>query len=434
MPAVDKMWHVTEHFDPDGDGPPAKLIIGSYDVIYFRRFVPESILALFRDSQWMQTQTDINMLDEPIYSYKLVSPAKEVLARLALYGITGMAFQRALDECRSERGAWVRQWRPSQEDWVAKMQRYLAMINSIEGLTPLLSARIEWDLDRIDAALAAYPLAGDVLSALHRRDPRLIIYACAVVAPTATVVLDVTDLVSAEATEQWWIRPDGGNLCAAAVAELSSRAGMPPVRVLTEGKTDAEFIQAALSILRPDITDLITFLDPEAKPELHAAALARMVKQFSAASVAHPVVALFDNDTAGHRERDTVPGSALSPNIKIANLPDLALTRAYPTLLPPPAPQGSVQMEDINGRACGIEMYLGVDVLSNNGILEPVQWSTGPAGQPMQGSLANKKKVQARYREKVKRARIDPSAVAKQDWESMRAVIETILEAASTVP
>lgn len=423
---------MTEHFDPDGDGPSAKLSIGAYDAIYFRRSVPDSIIALFREEQWTRIQTDINMLDEPIYSYSLVSPAEEILARLALYGITDATFQRALNECREERLVWVQQWRPQQEQWVAEMQNRYAIIDTIDALVPLLSARIDWNLEKIKAAQVAYPVAEEVLSALHRRDPRLIVYACAFTDPTSTLVLDLTDLVSDDGIEQWWIRPDGGNLCAAAVTRLSSQAGMPPVRVLTEGKTDKEFIQAALNILRPDIADLIVFLNAEAKAELHAAALARMVKQFSAARVEHPVVAVFDNDTAGHKEHDTVPRAALLANINIITLPYLELARLYPTLLPPPAPHGSVQFENINGRACAIELYLGIDVLTNNGALEPVQWSAGPSGQPLQGSLVNKEKVKSRYRSKVKRAQIDSSIVANQDWEGMQAVIETILQAAST--
>ena len=421
---------MTEHFDPDGEGQPAGLLIGSYTAIHFRRSIPDPILVLFRDSQWTRTQTGISMLDEPIYSYALVSPVEEILTRLALYGITAVTFERELHECRAELDAWVLERRRGQKKWVAEMQSYLAMVDSIEALKPLVSARIEWNHERMDAARAAYPVGAEmILSALHRRDPRLIVYVCAIVAPTATVILDLTELVSAEGVEQWWIRPDGGNLCAAAVTRLSGHAGMPPVRVLTEGSTDAEFIEAAIDILRPDISDLITFLNPRAKPERHAAALAGMVKHFSAARVRHPVVALFDNDATGHKERDTIPRSALPPNIKIATLPDLALARVYPTLVPPPAPPGSTRMDDLNGRACGIEMYLGVDVLTNNGDLEPVQWSVG---QPLQGSLVNKRRVQDRYRGKVKQARIDPSAVAKLDWEGMQAIIETILQAASS--
>ena len=131
---------MTEHFDPDGQGPPAGLLIDSYTGIHFRRSVPEPI-ALFRDSQWTRTQTGISMLDEPIYSYNLVSPAKETLSRLALYGITPVSFERALSECRAELNAWVLQRRRGQDKWVAEMQGYLATIDSIETLIPLVSAQ-----------------------------------------------------------------------------------------------------------------------------------------------------------------------------------------------------------------------------------------------------------------------------------------------------
>jgi hypothetical protein len=83
-------------------------------------------------------------------------------------------------------------------------------------------------------------------------------------------------------------------------------------------------------------------------------------------------------------------------------------------------------------RRTGIELYLGVDVLADNGVLEPVRWSAGPAGQPPQGSLVNKKKVQNRYRDKVKQTRADPSAVARLDWDGMQAIIETILQAVNS--
>ena len=77
-------------------------------------------------------------------------------------------------------------------------------------------------------------------------------------------------------------------------------------------------------------------------------------------------------------------------------------------------------------------MYLGVDVLAHNGVLEPVQWSPATTGQPLQGSLLNKKRVQDRYRDKVRQSRADPSAVTRLDWDGMRGIIETILQAAST--
>ena len=250
---------VTEHFDPDGVGPPARLRIGSYDVVYFRQSVPDPILALFRDSQWTRVQTDVNLLDEPIYSYALESPAEQIRARLALYGINGDTFRAALGSCQAGIEGFGPQ--PGLQSRGTYLQR-LTAVDSFEYLAPLVSARVEWNLTDMYAAMSARPVAEDMLAALHHLDPLLIIYACVTVAPTATAVLDLTDLVSADGVEQWWIRPDDRDLCAAAVTRLSGIAMMPPIRVLTEGPTDERFIEAAFGILRPDVADLMTFLNP----------------------------------------------------------------------------------------------------------------------------------------------------------------------------
>lgn len=422
--ARNRVQGVTEHFDPDGVGPPATLRIGAYDVVYFRQSVPDPVLALFRDSQWTRVQTGVNWLDEPIYSYALESPAEEIRARLALYGINHDTFRTALGRCQAGLEGFAPE--PGLRSRETYLQR-LSAVDSFEYLAPLVSARVEWNLTDMRAAVSARPVAEDMLAALHHLDPRLIIYACVTVAPTATAVLDLTDLVSADGVEQWWIRPDSRDLCAAAVTRLSGMAMMPPIRVLTEGPTDERFIEAAFGILRPDVADLMTFLNPRAKAERSASALAGMVKQFAAARVEHPVVALFDNDTVGRLERDKVPASALPANIRTATLPDTALAQAYPTI----DRNGGSQIEDVNGRACGIEMYLGTDVLTDKGVLEPIQWSAEPVGKDLQGSLVRKSKVQARFCDKVKRARADPSAVPGMDWDGMLAVIKTILWTAS---
>ena len=183
--------------------------------------------------------------------------------------------------------------------------------------------------------------ADTVLGHLHRRDPRLIVYACTVVEPSSTITLDLTQLVSAEAVEDWWIWPDGAKigdptgtkLCAAARTRLSTLTGMPPLRLLTEGSTDAEFIRAGIDLLRPDIADLVQFLNPAAKPEHSASALARMINHYGATAVTDPIVGLFDNDKAGHRELRNVQQAALPANIRVTTLPDSAVAQQYPTCL-----------------------------------------------------------------------------------------------------
>ncbi len=63
--------------------------------------------------------------------------------------------------------------------------------------------------------------------------------------------------------------------------------------VLTEGKTDAEFLAAALPVLYPHLTDLVRFLDYARRPEGGVGALLHTVRAFAAAGIANRVVALW---------------------------------------------------------------------------------------------------------------------------------------------
>ncbi|MBK8328064.1 MAG: hypothetical protein IPL09_01005 [Bacteroidetes bacterium] len=73
--------------------------------------------------------------------------------------------------------------------------------------------------------------------------------------------------------------------------------------ILTEGKTDVEFISKSIEKLFPYLKDYYHFIDfDEYKVESSASALVKLVISFAAAKVKHPIIALFDNDTAGLKE------------------------------------------------------------------------------------------------------------------------------------
>lgn len=126
--------------------------------------------------------------------------------------------------------------------------------------------------------------------------------------------------------------------------------------VLTEGKTDTEFISGALKLLYPHLINYYHFIDfnDDLKPEASASALSRLVISFCAAKIKHPIIAIFDNDTTGCLEHDRIPKGSLPSNIRILKLPDIALAKRYPTL----GPTG-LKAFNINGLACGIELILG---------------------------------------------------------------------------
>jgi hypothetical protein len=197
---------------------------------------------------------------------------------------------------------------------------------------------------------------------------------------------------------------------------------VPKVRekiiVLTEGVTDAEFIQGALKLLYPHLLPYFQFINlAEYITERNASTLVNLVLSFAAAGVKHPIVALFDNDTTGISEMDRIPLGKLPPNIKVLKLPDIPIAERYPSI----GPTGLNDM-NINGSACGIELYLGVDILTQQDGLAPIIWTGyNRKKQKYQGEIKDKVNVQKLYRQKL---------FAKQgDFSDMDRVLQTIFRA-----
>lgn len=207
-----------------------------------------------------------------------------------------------------------------------------------------------------------------------------------------------------------------------------------PVVVLTEGRTDAEFLEAAMTILYPHLTDLIRFLDYERRPEGGAGALANTIRSFFAAGITNRIVAIFDNDTAAADALRNLDPKLYEPHIQVLHYPNLELAENYPTLGPPTchSPGGSPILANINGLAGSIEIYLGRDILTqNDGTLQPVQWTSFSHGmRQYQGEIIDKPGLHKRFREKYKHAIDNPAATRDADWSGLRLILDAIRKAA----
>ncbi|MCF8369345.1 MAG: hypothetical protein K9G76_09910 [Bacteroidales bacterium] len=168
--------------------------------------------------------------------------------------------------------------------------------------------------------------------------------------------------------------------------------------ILTEGKTDVEFILKSLEILYPHLKDYYHFIDfEEYKVESNASALVKLVTSLAAANIKHPIIALFDNDTTGLMEMKKLTSRNLPINFKVLKYPDISLAKKYPTI----GPTGKKRM-NINGSACGIEMYFGIDVLTKDDNLIPVQWKGfNEKEKKYQGEISEKRYVQETFRKKI---------------------------------
>jgi hypothetical protein len=209
------------------------------------------------------------------------------------------------------------------------------------------------------------------------------------------------------------------------------------VVVLTEGRTDAEFLSYGLQIIYPHLTDLIRFLDFDQKVEGGAGALVRMIRAFSAAGIANRVVAIFDNDTAAADAMRSLNPNSVAVNVRIIQYPEIELANIYPTLGPPTLGSSSdpISEANVNGLAGSLEFYLGPDVLRKaDGTLRPVQWKSYIEGMGRyQGEIVDKAGVQKGFRNKVRNAIDNPSTVPGQDWEDIRKVLDVIRAAAQTL-
>jgi hypothetical protein len=153
--------------------------------------------------------------------------------------------------------------------------------------------------------------------------------------------------------------------------------------------------------------------------------LAKIVRSFAGAGIVNKVIAVFDNDTAGEEAIRSLRQINLPGNLCVLKLPELRMLRKYPTL----GPSGPITM-NVNGLAASIELYLGDDVLRQNGTLAPVQWSAyNSVMGKYQGEVLEKDKIQKRFKEKLARQKNCINLTQDPNWSGLSAIMSSIFSA-----
>lgn len=197
--------------------------------------------------------------------------------------------------------------------------------------------------------------------------------------------------------------------------------------VLTEGASDKWILERSLKLLYPHLSEFFSFMDFKgARIEGGAGALSNLVKAFAGARISNRVVAVFDNDTAGTSALQSLAQIKLPENIVVMRLPRLPLAEQYPTQ----GPTG-ISLMDINGLACSIELYLGVDVLKvQDGNYIPIEWrGLDVKLRQYQGEILEKDRIQDLFRSKLAMCEKDPSEISQSDWAGMKLVLACLREA-----
>jgi len=224
-----------------------------------------------------------------------------------------------------------------------------------------------------------------------------------VVDPTGKVEYDLTDII------------DGGWID----SNPEESINIEKIIVLTEGKTDSEFLKSGLELFYPHLKDYYHFMDFESsRYEANASRLVHTIKSFVGSGIKNLIIALFDNDTAAMKEIKNLKEVKLPPNIKVLQYPNIHWAKDYPTI----GPTG-IQSMDINGLAGSIEMYLGLDCIKENNEYIPIQW-TGYVEtlDKYQGVILKKDDIQSRFRKKVKE--FNHKKVELENWTELLSIID----------
>lgn len=203
--------------------------------------------------------------------------------------------------------------------------------------------------------------------------------------------------------------------------------------VLVEGKSDADLLTKAMQVTHPHLTGYVRFINYKlTKARGGVGEIPTMVRAFLAAGMANRFVAIVDNDGAGHDGVAKLKGQELPEVCRVMHYPDLPLLDRYPTVDPPST---AVTLTNVNGIAGSLEMYLGVDALTINGTLAPVELGATLEGVGRrQGGIGSRKKlVQQAFDAKVEAARAGRSADVG-DWSGVRAIIDAIVNAFEDTP
>jgi hypothetical protein len=377
--------------------------------------------------QWGHVEWDPDEMETTV---KYTASVSDVLDRLRVLGFTLPRVVREFDAAKARYvEGLIEMSEGSPELWKdeiallsgASFQDFLAALKEIvtSGI------HYAWFSERVPNAstLALYMLGHreDFYWGFPCDDMRCFFRALLEVVPdTAFVTQELTDLF------------DGGYYANdARVVELASQelkgsySINAPVVVLTEGPTDSVAIRAALEVLYPHLAGYYSFMDLAVRSPGGAGSLVHVVKSFAGAGIENRVVALFDNDTAGYAAASILRGVTLPPTVRVLHYPDLAFAKRYPTI----GPTGK-SVQDINGSACSIELYFGIDVLTESCQLSPVQWKGfDDRLRRYQGEIQNKDSLKNRFLTKVSNARKDPTILASQDWSAMRQLLSVLFDA-----
>lgn len=207
--------------------------------------------------------------------------------------------------------------------------------------------------------------------------------------------------------------------------------------VLVEGASDKNILEFAMQKLYPHLSDLFYFMDFEEANGIKRAGgtsfIITNIKTFYFSRLKSKFIAIFDNDAEGYQSQMILLNEInhWPDNFKILTYPELPLYCKYPTI----APNGTVIFDNINKKACSIELYLPDSIIQENGEYFPIEWesrkkikiSDKKEEAIYQGVISQKDKIKKKFYALCKAIEKGEDVFIPDEWERMKRLLETII-------
>ena len=218
---------------------------------------------------------------------------------------------------------------------------------------------------------------------------------------------------------------------------LSATDNVEKIIVLVEGTSDKDILEFSMKKIYPHLSYLFYFMDFDdengGKRDGGTSYVVKNLKTFYFSKINSKFIAIFDNDAEGYQSKCTLLNEIKSwpNNFRILLYPELNLFHAYPTL----APNGKIITDDINKKACSIELYLPDNIIKENGEFYPIEWESrrkikivdGKEEALYQGVISQKDDIKRKFHKLRKLIEKDEKAFVIEDWIRMKRLLNTII-------
>lgn len=211
--------------------------------------------------------------------------------------------------------------------------------------------------------------------------------------------------------------------------------------VLVEGTNDKAILEFALKNIYPHLYDLYYFMDFELdsgkKRKGGADTVVINLKAFVFSKLQARFIGLFDNDTAGRQAKEKLlfEIGKTPENIRAICYPNIVRANRYPTI----GINGKIIFDNINGRACSIELYLPDFLIKNEAGFPPIEWESRMKTkigdkdiQDYQGIITHKAETEknfTKYKEDIEKGK---KLFDIHDWKEMKSLLDSIINAFNT--